>query len=294
MTDWTPNRRWDPVVWHAAGRWHMVCLAADYKAEGNAKPWFNEDNALERWSGKDLKELKLEAVSRRQGRVWTAPSVLPYHNDVIGLAGWNDHRPHMNQRIEFIDLYSLEVERGHAPPEPPLHLAHKGATSWRDASIVAWDDRWLMTVTTGGFRWGSTPNVWGFIADHPRGPWHEYGPIIDPALSVLFAEFERPQLLRRADGTWAMIVSCWSQRQFIGRIPPVHVLAGKMQFPLMTHHVGSVDAPYGLNLCSGVWCGWNWIDRKTHTSDCVAFVAEEGFTVDNLISNLAGMAVDDD
>ena len=285
MTDWNVNRRWDPIVWHDAGRWHMVCLAADYQQEGNAKTWFNEDNALERWSGPSLDQMQLEVTARRQGRVWTAASAFQHGAEFIGLAGWNDHQPVMNQRLEYLDLYSLEVERGHTPPVPPLHLAHRGATSWRDATIVEWDGRYLLAVTTGGFRWGSTPNIWGFLSDNPRGPWEEYGALIDPALAVMFAELERPQLHRLKDGRWGLIASCWPQRQFIAEgAPPLHIFVSAWDMPVFGTHLGMIDGPYGAQLMSGQWCGWRWIDPETYTSECLLVPASHDF--DHLVTTL--------
>jgi hypothetical protein len=283
---WNPNRRWDPVIWQDAGRWHMICLSSDYSQPGNAKPWFNEDNALERWSGETLETLQLEVTARRTGRVWTAASVFQWHRGhLIGLAGWNDHQPHMNQRIEYLCPYSLEVERGHSPPAPPLHLAHCGATSWRDATITEWDGRFLMAVTTGGFRWGSTPNVWGYLSDSPRGPWEEYGPLVDPALAVLFAELERPQLHRLRDGRWAMIASCWPQRQFIAEdAPPIHVLISDFEMPIFRRHLAMLDGPYGAQLMHNHWVGWKWVDVDSFTSECMIIPAKSD--IDTLIATL--------
>ena len=283
---WNPNRRWDPILWQDAGRWHMVCLSSDYSQDGNSVPWFNEDNALERWSGPHPNSLQLEVTARRQGRVWTAASVFQGRaGELIGLAGWNDHQPVMNQRLEFLDLYSLEVEAGYSPPAPPLHLAHKGATSWRDATITEWDGRYLLAVTTGGFRWGSTPNIWGFLADNPRGPWTEYGALVDPALTVLFAELERPQLHRLADGRWGLIASCWPARQFIQEnAPPLHVFTSAWDLPIFSRRIGMVDGPYGAQLMAGYWCGWRWVDPSTFTSDCVLVPADHPF--DHLVASM--------
>jgi hypothetical protein len=267
----------------------MICLASDYSQPGNAKPWFNEDNALERWSGPSLDKLQLEVTARRTGRVWTAASVFQWHKShLIALAGWNDHQPVMNQRIQYLCPYSLEVERGHTPPAPPLHLAHRGATSWRDATIVEWDDRFLLAVTTGGFRWGSVPNIWGYLSDNPRGPWEEFGALVDPALAVLFAELERPQLHRLQDGRWAMIASCWPQRQFIAEdAPPLHILISDFEMPVFSRHLGMIDGPYGAQLMAGHWCGWRWIDASTFTSECVLVPTKASFdtVVGELIQN---------
>lgn len=250
--------------------WNMVCLAADYQAEGNSRPWWNFDNALEYWSGESLDKMELISHVRRCNRVWTAPSVFRWKGDVIAMAGLNDEGPIPNQHLVYLDPYMLEPIAGRHLPPPPRQSKFKGATAWRDPMITQWDDKFLLTATTGGFRWGCNPNVYGFLSDDPRGPWDDIGPLVDPALSVLFAEFERPQVHRLDDGRFALLVSCWSERQFVRHdAPPAHVLISAMQWPLFSKYLAAIQTTdYGLNIYEGWLAGWRWIDRQSFTSTC--------------------------
>ena len=206
------------------------------------------------------------------------------------MAGLNDDGPVPNQHLVYIDPYSLEVERGRSLPPPPKGKAFKGATAWRDPTICAWGDQFLLTATTGGFRWGCRPNVYGFVASDPRGPWDDIGPLLDPALTVLFAELERPQVHRLDDGRFALIVSCWSERQFVAPgAPPVHLFVSALDEPLFSRYLGAFDSPYGTNLYANHWCGWKWLDRASYTSHCVGSKTTD--TVSDIVMHMENARV---
>lgn len=283
MTSWHVNRRWDPCVWQAGGRWHMLCLAADYTAEGNAKPWWMGDNALERWSGDSLDKIAIEHSVRRTGRIWTAPSVFVENGDVVAMAGLNDDGPIPNQRLVYIDPYNLDIEGGRPPPPaPPRQYAWRGNIAWRDPTICRMPGGYLLTATTGGFRWGNHPQVLGFRSDSPRGPWEPLGPMIDPSICVLFAEMERPQVIRLQDGRYALIFSCWPERQFLSAIAPAsHILISPWDEPVFTRYLGNFDAGYGVQRYDDHWAFWFWTNRESYESTCR--IQEADITVDELV-----------
>lgn len=268
----------------------MLCLAADYSQPGNTnKLWWQGDNAIERWSGPSVDRLQLEVTARRTGRVWTAPSVFPYRHDVVCMAGLNDDGPIPDQHLCYLDPYSLEVEHGRSMPPPPKGKAFKGATAWRDPSICAWNDQYLLTATSGGFRWGCKPNVFGYTSTDPRGPWDSIGPLLDPALAVLFAELEKPQVLRLQDGRFAMLASCWPERQFVRpNAQPLHLFVSAWDEPIFSRYLGTINVSqhYGMNLSSGHWCGWRWIKYEDASSDCVVIKTND--TIDAIVTAMEG------
>jgi len=166
------------------------------------------------------------------------------------------------------------------PPLSPPWMTYKGAAAWRDPHVWRYGGRWLMTVTSGGFRWGGHPNVVLFEADDPLGRWFNLGPIIDPPISALFAEMERPQM-HHVDGRWVIWWSAWPSRHF------VKAEANARQFvycspwddpTTITRPVCNISGAYGMLLRHRDWCaGWVWKDLDSKRGECALWHAPELF-----------------
>lgn len=274
------NRRWDPAVWRANGQCHMLVLAADYAAEGNAKPWWMGDNQMELWSGPDWEHLEQVTTWPRRGTIWTAPSVCAIDDGYVALSGDNDEGPIPRQRIRLLDPYTMSDIA--ELPAAPMQYTKAGRAAWRDARLQRIGTSWLLTVTTGGFRWACSPQVVAYRASHWTGPWELYGGLVDPAIAVLFGEFERPQLVRLDDGRWALIFSCWSERQWISHPGNecVHVMVSAGDEPILSRYLGKIRMPYGLAIAEDLRlaCGWEWTDRRTYSSNALVWTLAQPIT----------------
>ena len=278
------NRRWDPVVWREEDGFRMLCLAADYSAEGNSQPWWMGDNQMELWSGNTLDTMELVRAWPRTGTVWTAPSVFrTASGDVFACVGLNDEGQTPRQRIHIADPYTM----GHVArlPDPPGQYARGDRCAWRDACIIQSEGDWLLTVTTGGFRWSTPPQVLLYRSDDPiSGRWWCDGPLLDPVIAMRFAELERPQL-RRLFGRWVLLWSAWPERQFFSPgAAPVWLTVSLGDEPFFPRPPVNLNAPYGLHVVDGIAAGWHWIDRASYTSQCIW--ATEPETLTDLISRL--------
>jgi hypothetical protein len=105
---------------------------------------------------------------------------------------------------------------------------------------------------------------------------------VDPAICALFAEMERPQVVPLEDGRFAMLFSCWPERQFLSATAPAsHILISPWDDPIFTEYLGNFDAGYGVQRYGTHWAFWFWLDRQTYTSTCR--IQEADITVDELV-----------
>jgi len=276
------NRRWDPSVWRTDQGCRMLCLAADYSLDANSKPWWMGDNVMERWEGPDWSSLELTRSWPRNGVIWTAPSILQIDGHEYCVTGTNQEGPCPEQHGLLLDADTMEPV-GELPNPPRQYRYKAGNSSWRDGRIFLQDGEWWLTITTGGFRWGCPPQVLLYRSDRWDGGWTLDRPLVDPALAFLFSELERPQLYRLADGRWCLWWSAWSHYM----TPRTFVHFAVSAHPddlLISRHIGHAVAPYGLQLESDMWCGWEWTDRESRSSECCWFTADK--TIDHVVSEM--------
>ena len=275
------TRRWDPAAWETSDFVWLLCLGADYDAAGNARPWWMADNQMELWSGVTWDRLDLVREWPRRGTIWTAPQVCATEFGHVCIVGENEEGPTPRQRALMVDPYTMNPI-GSLPEAPPQYR-YAGRAAWRDGRIQRVGAEWWLTMTTGGFRWHCPPQVMLYRSDIWTDGWQLDGPIVDPALAQLFAEFERPQLHRLSDSRWALIWSTWASRQWM--TPPgrecVHVAVSAGDYPLISRYLGCLRLPYGLALDGHLACGWDWIDARSYTSTCRVWRMDE--TPDDLV-----------
>jgi hypothetical protein len=267
------NRRWDPVVWKDANAFHMLCLAADYGLEANAKPWWMGDNAMELWTGASLDALSLESDWPRQGVIWTAPTVFRDGSGAyLCVTGTNAEGPCPEQHGMICNALTMEPLAD--LPEPPRqYRSLRGNASWRDGRIWVEGDEWWLTITTGGFRWGGPPTVLLYRSSRWDRGWYLDAPVIDPAIGFLFSELERPQLHRLADGRWLLWWSTWAHLRSGNPMATTHFAVSAGAEPVVSRYLGEWVLPYGLTIHDGIACGWEWTDRETRSANCKLWVA---------------------
>jgi hypothetical protein len=258
----------------------MICLATDYTRHNPGGLWWQDHNILQYSRGESFETLRpVEEWESPRGFIWTAPSVFFYKDKVYVMAGINADGPRPDQRLYMFELGNPHIPIGH-PPSPLKHMTYMGAAAWRDA--IVWkhegglhganaqtpSPEWLMSVTTGGFRWGSHPNVILFEAYDPLGKWDCLGPIIDPSISALYAEMERPQL-HFYGGRWVAWWSAWPTRHFTHAPMEAkqHVYSSAGDFPIISRTGCNLSGAYGM-IRWRYWCaGWNWTDLDAKRGD---------------------------
>jgi hypothetical protein len=203
--------------------------------------------------------------------------VIQHEGRPLVIAGINRDGGLPDQRLWFFRIGEPHKPIGR-PPEPMAALGFKGCHSWRDAQITARPDgRYWLTVTTGGFRWGGAPSVALYESDDPLGKWDCLGPIVDPALTALYAELERPHL-QFIDGRWVLWWSCWPNRHWANANHDVrqHVAVSSNDDLVIWQPVASLIGAYGTLAYRDRWfAGWNWTDIDANRGDVVIWRDDE-------------------
>ena len=265
MTTW--DRRWDPCIWQDREGAHCLYLATDYQRHNRGGLWWQDFNVLGYQRGPTFDDMALVAeFEPPPGHIWTAPSVIEYEGRPLVIAGINRDGNRPDQRLWFFRLDDPATCIGH-PPEPAAQWGFRGAHAWRDATMQRIDGEWALFVATGGFRWGGSPNILHYVADDPLGKWTLLGPIVDPALAVLFAEMERPQVMRLPTGRWIAWWSCWPSRHFCNAPAEArqHVCASCGGELVISQTFANLTGQYGMQLWRERWAaGWEWTDPSRY------------------------------
>jgi hypothetical protein len=250
----------------------MICLITDYQRHNPGGKWFQDYNVLQYSRGVTFDSLSVvEEWEAPSGHIWTAPTVIQRGGRPLVVAGINRDGNLPDQRLWMFRIGDPHKSLGH-PPEPMAALGFRGYHAWRDAQMTRISDgRYWLTVTTGGFRWGGSPNVILYESDNPLERWHCLGPIVDPALAALYAELERPQL-HFIDGRWVLWWSCWPNRHWASTGPEVrqHIAVSSGDEPIIWQPAAALAGVYGTLMYRGQWlAGWNWTDIDKNQGDVV-------------------------
>lgn len=250
----------------------MLYLATDYTRHNSAGLWWQDHNIIVHQCGESFdKPMRFVAEFEAPGDlIWTAPSVFVHQDRPLVIAGVNKDGPQPDQRLHFFYLDDPHTCVGY-PPEPLRQFSYRNSNAWRDAQIMQLGPSyyWLY-VSTGGFRWGGSPNIVVYESNDPLGKWRCLGPIVDPAVSQMYAEMERPQL-HWVDGRWVLWWSTWETRHFANAGSAMqHVWMDPHDWgvPTIQTPVININGPYGLQAYDNDrCCGWVWtnVEKKEGT-----------------------------